>query len=253
MKTNNWLTNKYIAHRGLFDNKAIPENTLPAFERAVEMGFAIELDVQMTADGVLVVFHDDTLERMTALSGDIRQITYLQLMGVTLLDTNVTIPTLEQVLNTVDGKTPLLIEIKAHQHKVGVVEQKVADALCTYKGEFAIESFNPIIIRWFRKHHPSFVCGQLASELKDAPLPKLTIFLLKHLLLCRWNGSRFVAYDVQSIAKMKRVAKLRKKMPILCWTIRSQQQYKDTMQHYDNIIFDSFLPVADEKNKEKQL
>ena len=80
MKTNNWITDKFIAHRGLFDNITIPENSLPAFERAVNAGYAIELDVQMTTDGVLVVFHDDTLDRMTNLTGDIREKTFDEIL-----------------------------------------------------------------------------------------------------------------------------------------------------------------------------
>ena len=152
------------------------------------------------------------------------------------------IPTFDQVLDLVDGKTELLVEIKTHKN-IGGVEQKVADRLSNYNGEFAIESFNPIIIRWFKKNKPQFVRGQLSSDMKDVPLPKYQIFLLKNLLLCGWNGSQFVAYDVKSIHKVKRVRRLRRKMPVLCWTIKSQLQFEQTKQHYDNIIFDSFIPT----------
>ena len=248
MKTNSWITNKFIAHRGLFDNKQLPENSLPAFEKAVVHGYAIELDVQMTTDGVLVVFHDDALDRMTKLTGDIREKTFDEIKDATLLDTCHKIPTFDQVLELVDGNTEILVEIKTHKN-IGSVEEKVAKRLENYHGQVAIESFNPLIIRWFKKHKPQFTRGQLASDFKGVKLPGYQKFLMKNLLLCGWNGSQFVAYDVNTVAKIKKLQRLKRKMPILCWTVKSQEQYEQTKQYYDNIIFDSFIPT-DNFNKE---
>ena len=244
MKTNCWLTNKPIAHRGLFDNQTLPENSLAAFDNAVKHGFAIELDVQMTKDGVLVVFHDDTLDRMTNATGVVEKMDYNQIKDITLLDTDCKIPTFKQILELVDGKTELLIEIKPYNN-VGCVEEKVAELLDGYKGDFAIESFNPLILRWFKKHRPNFVCGQLASECNGIPIPKFQKFVIKHMVLCRFCGCKFVAYNVNDIAKVKRVQRLRKKMPVLGWTVCSQNHYEQTKQHYDNMIFDSFVPLKE--------
>ncbi len=243
MKTNCWLTNKYIAHRGLFDNKTMPENSLAAFENAVLHGFAIELDVQMTADGELIVFHDYTLERMTNGSGEIEKLRWDEIKDLSLLGTNCKIPTLQQTLDTIDGKTEILLEIKSHA-SIGALEQKVADTLANYNGTVAIESFNPIIIRWFKKHYPQYMRGHLSSNMKEAPIKPLQKFLLQNLLLCGWSGSQFVAYNVDYLPN-KRVTKLGRKMPILAWTIKSQEQHQQTKQHYDNIIFDSFVPQTD--------
>lgn len=242
MKTKSWITTKFIAHRGLFDNVTLPENSLAAFENAAQNGFAIELDVQLTKDNVLVVFHDDTLERMTNLVGVVEQMTYEQIKEATLLDTNCKIPTFAEVLDLVDGRTEILVEIKPYNN-TGSIEQAVATMLDDYKGKFAIESFNPKIVRWFKKNRPSYQCGLLASECKGIPIPAYQRFAIKNLLLWRWCGCKFVAYDVNSVAKIKKVKRLRNHMPVVCWTLTTQAQYEQTKQHYDNIIFDSFVPV----------
>lgn len=240
-----WLTDTYIAHRGLFDNKTIPENSLPAFQKAVDNGFGIEFDVQMTADGQLVVFHDDDMERMTGLKGDIRKTDFATVSQLTLLDTDIKIPTFDQFLNLVDGKVPLVIEIKTHDN-IGGVEQKVLDRLRQYKGKFCIESFNPFIVRWFKVHAPDIIRGQLAESFEDTPLPRFHKWLLKNLKFCKWNGSQFIAYDVRIVDKVKAVKKWRKKVPVIVWTVKSQEQHDQYRKYYDNMIFDSFVPTRDD-------
>ncbi|MCM1043658.1 MAG: hypothetical protein NC350_05620 [Corallococcus sp.] len=249
MKNNTWLTDKYIAHRGLFDNITIPENSLSAFNNAVQNNFAIETDVQMTSDGYLVVFHDDTLMRMTGEEGLLCEKTYEQLTHLRLLNTDCRIPTFDEFLKEVNGKVELVIEIKTHKN-IGVVEQKIVDRLKTYNGQYCIESFNPFIVRWFKKHAPHIVRGQLSCDYKDAPMPKWQCRMLKNLRFSKWNGSQFIAYNAASIETNKFVAKFRKRIPVLCWTIKSQQQHNTLRTHYDNIIFDSFVPIRDDIEKE---
>ena len=135
-----WIVKTPIAHRGLHD-KNNPENSLPAFEKAIEHNFAIETDLQMTKDGVIVVFHDDYLNRMTDAVGDVREKTFDEIKNLTLKNSNQKIPTFDEFLSFVDGKVPLLIEIKDHKN-IGIKEEKIADALKNYKGKFAIQSFN---------------------------------------------------------------------------------------------------------------
>lgn len=241
MKNNTWLTDKYVAHRGLFDNITLPENSLPAFENAVKNNFAIEMDVQMTKDGVLVVFHDDEMSRMTSLKGDIREKSYDEIKDACLLGTQHKIPTFEQFLECINGRTQLVIEIKTHKN-IGTVEQKVLDVLSGYTGEYCIESFNPLIVRWFKVHAPNIVRGQLSYDFKDAPFGRLKKRMLSNLWLCKWNGSQFIAFDEQSVAENKAVARYRKKIPVICWTVKSQQRLDFLEQYCDNVIFDSFLP-----------
>ena len=140
-----WLTDTYVAHRGLFDNdNGIPENSLPAFVRAYEHGFGIEPDVQMSKDGALVVFHDDDLKRMTGIDGKLVDYTLEELRSFRLIGTDCVIPTFEEFLAAANGVN-LVVEIKTHDN-IGEVEQKTYDMLKTYKGRYCVESFNPFII-----------------------------------------------------------------------------------------------------------
>lgn len=236
-----WLTDTFVAHRGLFNNVDIPENSLPAFVRARENNFGIEMDVQMSSDGVLVVFHDDSLKRMTGADGLVCEKTFEELRQLRLLDTDCQIPTFEDFLQAAGGVN-LVVEIKTHKN-IGELEQKVVNALANYQGNYCIESFNPYIVRWFKVHAPHIIRGQLATDLKNTKMAKWKVWMLKHLKLCKWNGSQFIAYDAEYITKVKAVKRFGKKIPVLCWTIKSQEQYDSLKEHFDNIIFDSFAPI----------
>ena len=243
-----WLTDTFVAHRGFFNNVDIPENSIPAFVKARENNFGIEMDVQMSADGVLVVFHDDTLNRMTGADGLVCEKTFEELRELRLLDTDCQIPTFEEFLQAAGGVN-LVVEIKTHKN-IGELEQKVVDALANYQGNYCIESFNPYIVRWFKVNAPHIIRGQLATDLKNTKMAGWKVFLLKHLMLCKWNGSQFIAYDANYIDKVKAVKRFGKKIPVLCWTIKSQEQYDKLKNQFDNIIFDSFHPIRyDLENK----
>lgn len=241
-KVYKWLTDVYIAHRGLFDNgNGIPENSIPAFEKAVKNNYGIETDVQMSKDGVLVVFHDDTLKRMTGVDGKLCDYTFEELSKLRLLDTDCRIPTFGEFLQAANGVN-LVVEIKTHDD-IGETEQKTYDALKNYKGNYCIESFNPFIIRWFKKHAPEVIRGTLSCSFEAAPWSNYKKHLLADLKLCKWNGSQFIAYDAATLKTNKALNKFRKRIPVLCWTIRSQQQADELKEYYDNIIFDSFEPI----------
>ncbi len=235
-----WLTETYVAHRGLFNNVDIPENSIPAFEKASANGFGIEMDVQMSKDGVLMVFHDDTLDRMTGKHGNLCDFTFDELRALKLGKTDLQIPTFEEFLAAANG-TNLIVELKSHK-KIGEMEQKVYNALKNYKGNYCIESFNPIIVRWFKVHAPEIIRGQLSYSYQGSGLSKFLIWVLSHLKLCKWNGSQFIAYDATTIQNNKSVIKWSKKIPIICWTIKSQEQYEKLHDSFDNMIFDSFVP-----------
>ena len=149
-------------------------------------------------------------------------------------------------MKAADG-TNIVVEIKTHEN-IGETESKVYAALQNYKGNFCVESFNPFIVRWFKVHAPEVICGQLSCSFKGV-FKGIKRWLLAELKFCRWNGSRFIAYDAATIATCKAVKRYAKKMPIICWTVKSAQQQQDLRQYYDNMIFDSYLPDRDDLRK----
>ena len=150
-----WLVETPIAHRGLH-SKTVPENSLLAFSKAIEKGYAIELDVHMLADGTIAVFHDASLARMTGNDGYIKYLNKNDLKALTLKGTKEHIPTLEEALKLIDGRVPVLIEIK-NPYKVGKIEQAVIDTLKNYQGEYAVQSFNPYSMGYFKQHAPNII------------------------------------------------------------------------------------------------
>jgi len=235
-----WLVKKQIAHRGLHD-RVSEENSLSAFEKAIQAGYAIEMDVQMTSDGTLVVFHDNNLKRMTGVAGDIRETKYEHIKDLKLGNSDEKIPTFDEFLNFIDGRTPLLIEVKTHAN-VGLAEQKIIDRLLKYKGEFALQSFNPFIVKYFAEHAPQFVRGQLASDFKNDTMPFYQKILLKNLFFIKSNKSQFVSYDVEAIRRPL-IKRIKKRMPVIMWTVRKQSQIDELKEYYDNIIFENFIPA----------
>ncbi len=150
------------AHRGLHDS-TVPENSLPAFEHACKKGYGIELDVQLSHDGTVMVFHDYTLHRMTGKSGRLSDMTLELLKKLTLKDSGQHIPTLKEVLSLVNGRVPILIELKGESLNTRLCKA-VADVLSDYNGDYCIESFNPFLLYKMRKILPSVYYGQLYTN-----------------------------------------------------------------------------------------
>ncbi len=151
------------AHRGLW-KEGVPENSLTAFRAAADAGFAMELDVQLSADGVVMVFHDYTLVRMTGADGKLSDCTAEELATLRLGDTDEKIPTFAEVLAAVDGRTPLLVELKGETANDALCEA-VAALLDNYEGDYIVESFNPLLLAWFRKNRPQVVRGLLVTDM----------------------------------------------------------------------------------------
>ena len=149
---------RIIAHRGIHDNIKIYENTIEAFKLAIEKNYIIEIDIHKTVDNKIVVFHDYNTQRLFDVNLKIENTTYKELKKLKKFH----IPTLEEVLKIVDGKVPLLIELK-QPNKVGELEKITMKILNKYKGQFAIQSFNPKTIYWFKKNYPNILRGQLSS------------------------------------------------------------------------------------------
>ncbi len=234
-----WLVETPIAHRGLHDKKA-PENSLAAFKNAIDKGYNIELDVQMLSDGTIVVFHDESLSRMTGNDGYVKFLTKEDLKILTLKDSKECIPTLEEVLEFVDGRAPLLIEIK-NTSKVGELEQKVKDILKNYKGEFAIISFNPRVLAYFKEHAPKMLRGQLAGSFKGEKLGFFKKIALRSMLMTKKEDlADFILYEAKSLPCMY-VRKF-KRLPLIAWTVKSQSEYLRVVKYSDNVIFEGFEP-----------
>lgn len=237
---NSWLATQYIAHRGLHSD-TVPENSLLAFKLAMENNHPFEMDVQMTLDGVLVVFHDRSLLRMTGVDKFIDQVNYEEIKDLKLLKTDEHIPTMQEMLDFVDGKVPILVEIKTHE-TIGELEEKLTKMLRAYKGEFAVQSFNPFIVKWFKKNAKEFIRGQLSCSFAwEKDMKSTTKYLLRHLAFIGMNGSQFVSYDVNDIHRPQ-LKRIKKRMPVLMWTTRSKEEMEQNKDYYTNIIFEKFKP-----------
>ncbi len=237
---NSWLVQTPIAHRGLHD-KTHPENSISAFERAINEGYAIELDVQIISDGTIIVFHDESLSRLTDNDGYVKFLTRSDLPILTLKNSKEKIPTLEEALKFVDGRVPLLIEIK-NSDKVGELEKAVLEILKDYKGPFAIQSFNPFVLEYFYKHAPNILRGQLSGYLKDSKISFMRKFALKRMLLNKKiSHPDFISYEAKYLPN--RFVRKYKSLPLLAWTVQSESEYLKVVKYCDNVIFENFEPV----------
>lgn len=240
------LLKHYYAHRGLHNNKAgIPENSLTAFEKAAAAGYGIELDVHLTRDKIPVVFHDDTLDRVCSVSGKIEDRTYEQLKELRLYGTNEPIPTLTEVLDLVNSRVPLIVEMKIERTDVSVCEY--ADRILRqYKGVYCIESFNPLGLLWYRKNNPEVVRGQLSKDFtNNGKNGEQTIIhrIIKNLLCNFLTKPDFVAYDYKgSHCLSRRICRSLYKNLSVAYTIKSQEQLDQSAKDFDLFIFEQFEP-----------
>lgn len=232
-----WIVRTPIAHRG-FHNAELPENSIGAFLNAADNGFAIELDVRMIDDGTVVVFHDDSLTRMTNSDGYIGNMKKEDLKDLKLLGTEYTIPTFEEVLKEVNGKTPILIEIK-NIGKVGKLENKVIEMLAGYEGQTAVQSFNPYSLEHFEKYAPGYLRGQLSTFFAKGELPFMRRYLLKRLKLNKVSKPDFISYCADYLPN---IYVSNTQLPVLAWTVRSNGEMEHVLPHCDNIIFEKFTP-----------
>lgn len=233
------------AHRGLHDNGTdAPENSLRAFRKAVEAGYGIELDVQLTKDGIPVVFHDFTLKRICGEEGKLCQYTYEELQRYPLCGTDQRIPKLEEVLKLVDGRVPLIVELKTDNLDIKVCGK--ADALLAgYPGMYCIESFNPLAVLWYRRNRKEVARGQLSDAfLKEGEYGGGLYFLLQNLLLNWLAKPDFVAYNRKYPRILsRRICRGLYHNTAAAWTVKSQEQMEEAKKYFDVFIFDSFVPA----------
>lgn len=222
-----WVLTKPITHRGLWE-EGIPENSMSAYENSIKLGYPIEMDVQMSVDGELFCFHDDNLKRMTGVDEDIRTLTAEEIKQLKIGDEH--IPTFRQFLDFINGQVPILVEIKQQINKG--VEQKVVDHLKDYKGEFAVQSFDPFIMMKIKKLAPHFVRGQLGVNSDKKGLKWHVARNLSFNFIVRPD---FVHYCVNNLPITKKVTN---GLPLMVWTVDSQEDLNIAKQYAQNFVFE---------------
>lgn len=240
-----WLTARPIAHRGLHGG-AIVENTLEAAEAAIAANYAIECDVQLTAEGEVVVFHDDTLDRLTVASGPLSKRTLTEIKRIAYRDAPGQIPDLKTFVGRIAGRAPLLIEMKSRWDGNTRIAERAAALLVGYSGPFALMSFDPWLIRALRMSAPAIPRGIVAERRYDGSdwqLTPMQRFGLANLLHIGQTRPHFVAYSVQDLPAMApRLARNLFGMPLLTWTVRSEAERTRARRWADQIIFEGFRP-----------
>lgn len=240
----NWLSEIPIAHRGLHTDQ-LPENSLAAFAAACEAGYGIELDVHLTADKEVVVFHDYTTSRLTGVDRKVATTPLAQLQALKLAGTDQHIPTLHEVLSLVDGRVPLLVELKSPGRSDGTFEALVHDLLKTYRGKFTVQSFDPNLVAWFSKNAPSFIRGQLSCAYKgEASMPMFRRFLLANLLLNWRSRPHYIGYNIDDMPSFPVRFARKVGLPIVAWTVANSEQQKVAERYADNIIFEHIEPSS---------
>ena len=246
------FTHWNYAHRGLWDEeKGIPENSIPAFRRAADAGFGIELDVHLTRDRQLVVFHDNSLERMCGVDQKIEECTLEELRRQKLGSSKYGIPLLSEVLETVNGRVPLLIEIKM-PGKDPYVCAELERQMEQYSGTYCMESFNSLALRWFRENRPDVIRGQLSTKFRARDGQSFFLrFLARGLMLNFVGRPDFIAYDHRYADCMGfLINRVLCRIPAFAWTIRSQAAYdRCRKNHFDTVIFEQFLPKKQKKKE----
>lgn len=237
MKNLNFLTQRPIAHRGLHDETSC-ENSLSAFEKAIALDLPIELDVQASLEGIPVVFHDGSLDRLTALSGPIYHQTVETLETTVLKETSETIPTLETVLKVIDGRVPLLIEIKSESPYVSLTKA-VIETLQDYAGLYALQSFDPNIVKLIKKLNPAIIRGQISGMFEDSKMKPIKKWGLSRMVRNRFIKPDYIVYDLNHFSKPW-VKKARLNRLLIVYTAQSKKASLDALNHCDNVIFEGF-------------
>lgn len=236
------LKGRNYAHRGLHSkDKAIPENSISAFELAVEKGYGIELDVILSKDGKVMVFHDDTLERVCGISGNFEDYTLEELKNMTLFNTDEKIPTFQEVLKVVNGVVPIIIEIKTSKRNQELCE-KLLNNVKDYTGSYCVESFNPFIVSWFRKNAPHIMRGQLTMNRKKYNnIPKWMGMIMSNALANVISRPQFIAHGIGSKSFLLRTAESLGAIKVV-WTVNDNLVHKKYEEGNDTVIFEFYEP-----------
>jgi glycerophosphoryl diester phosphodiesterase len=229
------------AHRGLHKN-GVPENSLAAFDAACEAGYGIELDVQLSRDGVVMVFHDYSLLRMTGCDKKLAELDAEELAALKLDGSDQTIPTLKEVLDLVDGRAPLLIELKGEEMDASLCD-KVAELLHDYKGAYCFESFNPLLVGSIKKQFPNVFCGLLYTnvcrEKKKSSLLNIALTVMALNFIARPD---FIAYNQEDRSSLPvRITTGLYSAPRAVWTVKSKEELDTAHKNGEMAIFENIF------------
>jgi len=228
---------KNFAHRGLYEkDQSIPENSLPAFDRACLHGYGMELDVQLSRDGEVVVFHDDGLKRMCGIDKQVDELDYEELKKLSLHGTDERIPLFTEVLATVNGRTPMIVELKSGRRNDELC-LKTLRLLEKYNGDYCVESFDPAIVAWFRFHAPHIMRGQLAQQPGVYKMPFIKRTIVGCTLMNFAARPNFIAYRIGKKPFPVKIAEALGAVKV-AWTSHSEETEKD----FDVVIFEHYLP-----------
>ncbi len=231
-----------FAHRGLHSrDKSVPENSVEAFRLAARAGYGIELDVQLSRDGQVVVFHDDTLTRVCGVDKRVDELDYSELRQLKLCGQDTGIPLLSEVLAVIRGRGPLIVELKNGRRNRELCEKTYA-LLENYRGDVCIESFNPLIVAWFRLHGRDLVRGQLSMQMRyyrEEGFDGMKSFLLSHCCLNFLARPQFIAYRIgrkpPAVRLIERLGAMK-----FCWTSHEPRNEKGR----DGVIFEFYKPAV---------
>jgi len=241
-----FLRGAKIAHRGLHDDSK-PENSLPAFQNAMDHHYAIEIDIHLTRDGKVVVFHDSKINRMCAANGTIEEMTLKEIKSLRLLNTDCAIPTLEECLETVKGRVPLLIEFKTVDNTEELC--RAADAILSrYHGKYLIQSFYPQVLRWYRKNRKEVCRGQLATRITKGPLHRQLLGKMFFNFLAR---PHFISYSHNYAKGLLWRFSCWLGATAVGWTFRSQEEWNQSEKYFSACIFENFFPATEQKTNIK--
>jgi len=241
-----WLTAIPIAHRGLHNSDAdIAENSLSAFSAAILAGLSIEFDVHLSKDQQPIVFHDSNLTRMTGYTGRICDLTAAELEKLQLADSADYIPHLQTVLAHVDGKVPLVIELKQSSIGNNALFEAVWTVLKSYSGPYCLQSFDPFLLQLARRQAPHVIRGQLGTYNPPPSIPMAKRMMVRHLLLNRLSKPHYIGYNVKDINRPSLRRVLRGHLPLLAWTVNDTESLGKARNFADNIIFENLpLPLV---------
>ncbi len=240
-----WLK-RPIAHRGLHDKGRI-ENSATAIQATIDAGFAIEVDLQCARDGLPVVFHDHDLDRLTAATGGVAARDAAELLAIPLRGSTDRILSLPALLALVDGKVPLVIEVKSTWGGDPRYELNIAAELRSYRGQVAVMSFDPNCVASFRTLLPTLPRGLISERFEDrrywSELSAAKRFAMRHLLTAALARPDFIAYDIKALpALTPAIARNIFGLPLLTWTVRTEAERQRARRYADAMIFEGVVP-----------
>jgi glycerophosphoryl diester phosphodiesterase len=230
-----------VAHRGLWSPDGAPENSLAAFQAACAAGYGIELDVQLSADGEAMVFHDEALERMTGAKGRLSERSAAELAELRLAGGDESVPTLLETLAVVGSRAMIFVELKTPYGEVGPLEQRVHEILIDHNGPVAVIGFNPYSHAWFADRFPGVLRGldsyTYADDARLTPSQRTAFARLEHVSVAR---PHFLALGVDMLPDARAAAYRARGMPVVAWTVRRPEQWAALKDCCDNMIFEGF-------------